>query len=144
MDNLFNQQGGIFMKTILIVDDEKRIRSVYGKMLCREGYNIFKAENAEEAHELLMRTNVDLVLLDINMPSVKGSVFYEIIQEFFKKTKVIVASVYPLEDQQILIQGADEYYDKSDSIEELIQKVHAVLFDYPKNILEACSEKKQA
>lgn len=113
------------MKTILIIDDEKKIRNVYGKMLCREGYNILKAENAETAHELLMRNDVDLVLLDINMPDVKGSFFYKIIAEFFNETKVIVASVYPIEYQQIQIPEAADYHDKADSIKALIQKVNS-------------------
>jgi DNA-binding NtrC family response regulator len=117
------------MKTILIVDDEKKILSVYGKILCREGFNILKAANAEEAHEILMNNHVDLVLLDINMPKVDGSVLYEIIEMFFNETKVIVASVFPLEDQQMLIQGAVDYYDKSDSLKVLIQKAKAAICD---------------
>jgi DNA-binding response OmpR family regulator len=118
------------MKTILIVDDEKKILSVYGKILCKEGFNILKSENAQEAHELLLRNHIDLVLLDINMPKVDGSVLYEIMEMFFKATKVIVASVYPLEDQKMLIKGATDYYDKSDSLKVLIQKVKAGLYDF--------------
>jgi CheY-like chemotaxis protein len=117
------------MKTILIVDDEKKILSVYGKILCREGYNILKSNDAEEAHEMLMRNHVDLVLLDINMPKVDGSTLYEMIDMFFKETRVIVASVYPLEDQRMLIKGAVDYYDKSDSLKVLIQKTKAALLD---------------
>jgi two-component system phosphate regulon response regulator PhoB len=140
------------METILIVDDEKRIRNVFGKMLCRAGYNILKAENAEEAHAFLMRNNVDLVLLDINMPDVGGPAVYGMIGEFFSKTRVIVASVYPLEDQQRLIPGATDYHDKSDSIKVLIEKVQAALLevrndarnDTRKNTIEACEERKQA
>ena len=118
------------MKTILIVDDEKKILSVYGKILCKEGFNILKSANAQEAHEMLLRNHIDLVLLDINMPKVDGSVLYEIMEMFFKDTKVIVASVYPLEDQKMLIKGAIDYYDKSDSLKVLIQKVKAGLFDF--------------
>ncbi len=132
------------METILIVDDEKKIRNIFGKMLCREGYNILKAENAEEAHTLLMRNNVDLVLLDINMPDVAGPVVYGIIEGFFNKTRVIVASVYPLDDQQHLIPGAVDYFDKSDSIKVLIEKVRAALLDVRKNAIDACEVKKQA
>jgi DNA-binding NtrC family response regulator len=119
------------MKTILIVDDERKILSVYGKILCREGYNILKANNALEAHELLLGNHVDLVLLDINMPNVSGSVLYDVIELFFKGMKVIVASVYPLEDQRILIRGAVDYYDKSDSLKMLIEKVKMALPDVP-------------
>jgi two-component system OmpR family response regulator len=117
------------MKTILIVDDEKKIQSVFGKILCREGYNILKAAAAEDAHEVLLRHHVDLVLLDINMPKVDGSILYEVMDTFFKEIKVIVASVYPLEDQKLLITGAIDYYDKSDSLKVLIQKVKDAMND---------------
>ncbi len=132
------------METILIVDDEKKIRNVFGKMLCRAGYNILKAGSAEEAHALLMRNKVDLVLLDINMPGVGGPAVYGMIEEFFHKTRVIVASVYPLDDQQHLISGAVDYYDKSDSIKVLIEKVQAALLDTHKNAFEVCEARKQA
>jgi DNA-binding response OmpR family regulator len=122
--------GGCVMKTILIVDDEKKILNVYGKILCKEGFNILKSANAQEAHEMLLKNHIDLVLLDINMPKVDGSVLYELLEMFFKETKVLVASVYPLEDQKMLIKGAIDYYDKSDSLKVLIQKVKAVLYDF--------------
>jgi DNA-binding response OmpR family regulator len=122
------------MKTILIIDDEKKIMSMYGKVLCREGFNILKASDAEQAHEMLMNNHVDLVLLDINMPKVDGTVISDIVDVFFKKTKVIVASVYPLEDQQLLIKGAADYYDKSDNLKTLIQKVKTVLCEPQQHI----------
>jgi hypothetical protein len=40
---------------------------------------------------------------------------------------IIVTSVYPLEDQKILIRGAADYYDKSDSLQVLIDKVNRVM-----------------
>ena len=104
------------MKTIMIVDDEKKIRSIYGKMLCREGFNILKAADAEEAHELLINNHVDLILLDINLPEVNGALLFKIIEKFFKNTRVVITSVYPVEQQQTLIAGAVGYYDKSASI----------------------------
>ncbi len=115
------------MKTILVVDDEERIRNVYVKILQREGFNLLEAATANDACELLLRNSVDLILLDINMVEVDGTILYEIAQSFHKKTKVIVSSVYPLEDQKILIKDATDYYDKSDSIKVLVQKVNAIM-----------------
>ncbi len=115
------------MKTILVVDDEEKIRSVYTKMLKREGFKVMDAENAEQANAILLKNEVDLILLDINMAGVDGTVLYDIAQVFHKKTRVIVASVYPVEDQKTLIKGAADYYDKSDGLPTLIQKVKAVL-----------------
>jgi DNA-binding response OmpR family regulator len=115
------------MKTILVVDDEERIRNVYVKILEREGFHMLSAATANDATELLLRNPVDLILLDINMIEVDGSILYEIAQTFHKNTKVIVSSVYPLEDQKTLIKDAADYYDKSDSIKVLIQKVNAIM-----------------
>lgn len=112
---------------ILIVDDEERIRSVFVKIMQREGFEVIEAAGAGEAYDLLLENAVDLILLDINMMNVDGTVLYEIAQVFCEKSKVIVTSVYPLEDQKKLIRGAADYYDKSDSLKILIEKVNRLL-----------------
>ena len=112
---------------ILIVDDEERIRSVFVKIMQREGFDVIEAAGAGEAYDLLLENAVDLILLDINMMNVDGTVLYEIAQMFCEKSKIIVTSVYPLEDQKKLIQGAADYYDKSDSLQILIRKVNRLL-----------------
>lgn len=111
---------------ILVVDDEERIRSVFVKIMQREGFHVIEAASAGEAYDLLLENPVDLILLDINMMDVDGTVLYEIVQVFYKKSKIIVTSVYPLEDQKRLIRGAADYYDKSDSLQVLIRKVNRI------------------
>lgn len=115
------------MNTILVVDDEDKIRSVYSTLLKREGFNVFDAANAEDAHEILLRNSIDLILLDINLPKVDGSILHKVLNVFYPHAKIIVSSVYPPEDQRILIRGATDYYDKSDSIKILIHKVKDAL-----------------
>jgi len=112
---------------ILIVDDEERIRSVFVKIMKREGFDVIEAASAGEAYDRLLENSVDLILLDINMMHVDGTVLYEIAQVFCEKSKIIVTSVYPLEDQKKLIRGAADYYDKSDSLQVLIRKVNQLM-----------------
>jgi DNA-binding NtrC family response regulator len=121
------------METILIVDDEKKILNVHGKMLCREGFNILKASNVEDAQEKLLEYNVDLVLLDINMTEEDVSILFELIKEFFPKTKIIFTSLFPVYGQKLKLKEAIDYYDKSDSIRVLIQKVRAAISDSIQN-----------
>ncbi|MBC2714817.1 MAG: response regulator [Desulfobacteraceae bacterium] len=109
---------------ILVVDDEERIRSVFVKIMQRDGFHVIEAANVADAYELLLENPVDLILLDINMMDVDGTVLYEIAQIFCEKSKIIITSVYPLEDQKRLIRGAADYYDKSDSLQVLIRKVN--------------------
>jgi two-component system response regulator ResD len=116
---------GAAMKTILIADDEKRIRNIYRQVLSREGFCVLEAENAEAAYETLLETPVDIVLLDINMPEVDGGILFKIIDTFIHRTKVIVASVYSIESQKTAVNGAADYYDKSDGISVLVEKIKA-------------------
>ncbi|NOX97939.1 MAG: response regulator [Nitrospirae bacterium] len=119
------------MKTILIVDDEKRIRSLYTQLFSKEGFRVIATSKATDANEILLREKVDIMLLDINMPGVDGSELHEVMNLFHKKVKVIVCSVYPLEDQKEIVEGAAGYYDKSQGLRELLKKVKAVLDKEP-------------
>ena len=111
---------------ILIVDDEERIRSVFRKIMRREGFNVIEAGCAEEAYDLILKNPVDLILLDINMMEVDGTVLFEVVHRFCPNAEVIVTSVYPLVDQKKLIPEAADYYDKSDSLQLLVQKVKRI------------------
>lgn len=115
------------MKKILILDDEERIRRIYKELLVNEGYEIVEASTALEAHSTLKSNNIDLILLDIKIPKVSGSVMYDVIEQFFKELKVIVSSVYPIDLQRRIIPGAYDYYDKSQGTELLLQKVKKAL-----------------
>ncbi|MDA8404282.1 MAG: response regulator [Desulfobacteraceae bacterium] len=120
------------MKTILIVDDETKIRNLYKRLLEKEGFSVVAAKNAELAHELLLHHPVDLTLLDINLEAhVDGSTLYDVMAAFFQKTRVLVASVYPVEEQKKRIEGAAGYYDKAEGIHGLIEQVKRVLEDAP-------------
>lgn len=115
------------MKKILVIDDEKKIRDIYKKLLEDEGYGFIEAPSANYANEVLLREDVDLILLDIKMPNVEGDVMYDVIKMFHRRSKVIVSSVYPLEEQKRLISGADDYFDKSQGLEFLLFKIKQAL-----------------
>lgn len=118
------------MKTILVVDDEERIRRVFWEVLRRRGFHVIKVKDAMEAHQILNEgQKVDLILLDINMPEVPGDTLNEVLQTFFAKTKVIVCSVLPVEEQSKRIPNADDYHDKSESFNILLQKINRVFED---------------
>src|SRR3989338_9038936 len=101
------------MRKILIVDDDKKIRKIYGDLLSDEGYEVIEAPSAYYANERLLGEDIDLILLDIKMPGADGSVMYEVIKMFHRKCKIIISSVYPLDEQRHLIPGAEDYHDKS-------------------------------
>ena len=117
------------MKRFLIIDDEKRIGQSYTRLLSEEGFEAEYASGAQEATNFLIREHFDLVLLDINMPGVDGKVMYEVIREYDRHMKVIVSSVYPIEEQVQSILGASVYHNKSQGVDLLVAKIKEVLDD---------------
>lgn len=117
------------MKRILIIDDERRIGQSYTVLLSEEGFEVKYVSNAQEATNLVIREHFDLVLLDINMPEADGKVMYEVIREYDRNMKVIVSSVYPIEEQVQSILGASAYHNKSQGVDILLAKIKEVLND---------------
>jgi DNA-binding response OmpR family regulator len=115
------------MKRILIIDDERRIGQSYTVLLSEEGFEVKHAASAQEATNLLIREHFDLVLLDINMPGVDGKAMYEVIREYDRNMKVVVSSVYPIEEQVQSILGASAYHNKSQGVDILVAKIKEVL-----------------
>ncbi len=120
------------MKTILIVDDEKKIRDIYIQLFSKLDFKVIAVGGAMEANSILRGEKIDVMLLDINMPEVDGGTLGEIVDAFHKKTKVIVTSVYSIDDQKQIVKGAVDYYDKSQGLNDLSLKVKLVLgSEYP-------------
>ncbi len=111
------------MQRILIIDDEQRIGELYSRLLLEEGLEAKHASTAQEATNLLIREQFDLVLLDINMPEVNGKVMYEVVREYDRNMKVIVSSVYPIEEQVQCVLGAFAYHNKSQGVDILVAKI---------------------
>ena len=115
-------------RTILVVDDEKEFRKKYKKLLKGEGYKVYEAQSAVDVAEHLMRSRLDLILLDINIPVVDGKDIFDIIDEYpSQRPAIIVTSVYPVSEQKFKIRRAADYYDKSSDTQLLVRKVKNVL-----------------
>lgn len=116
------------METILVVDDDEKINRMLTLILRRKGFEVMRAKDATSAHELLKSgRQIDLVLLDLNMPGVQGEELKQVIDTFHYKTRVMVCSVLPVEEQTKRVPHAADYYDKSESFSVLIAKVTGIL-----------------
>ncbi len=113
--------------TVLIVDDDLKIRTMYRNLLLEEGYQVQEAADGEEATLSILRDkNVEIILLDINMPMIDGPTFFDLVRYALPKAKVIVTSVYHVDEQKNLIDKADDYHDKLDGTDQLIDKVKKI------------------
>ena len=125
----WNEINQISSKRLLVIDDEARIRDTYRRLLWHYGFEVLTASNATEANDLLVRNKFDIVLLDIKMAEVDGSVLFGIIRTFHKNVKVVVSSVYSIDEQKEKIQDADAYFDKSDGKDVLLGVISSLLDD---------------
>lgn len=118
---------------ILIVDDEKEIRDLVDIYLKGEGYETLKAENGEEALNLLEKEKVDLIILDIMMPKVNGIEACLKIREE-REMPIIMLSAKSEDIDKILglNTGADDYLTKPFNPLELVARVKSQLRRYKK------------
>jgi len=82
------------MITIMVVDDSKTVRNYHGAILKSIGIEVVEAENGMEALEKSLNADIDLYLVDVNMPIMDGYSFIEDLrkQENHKTVPVIMVT----------------------------------------------------
>ncbi|HMB68303.1 MAG TPA: response regulator, partial [bacterium] len=80
------------MRRILIIDDEKNIRTQLSGLLTDEGYGAFSADSAEKGLDLLKDDRPDLILLDVMLPGMSGLDALEKIREDDGELPVVLMS----------------------------------------------------
>jgi two-component system phosphate regulon response regulator PhoB len=131
-------------KTILVVDDEPAIRDMISTALDVAGFDCLQAENAQQAHAMIIDERPDLVLLDWMMPGTSGIELIRRLQrdELTNSIPVIMLTAKAAEDNMIqgLEVGADDYITKPFSPRALIARINAVLrraeTELPKEAIE--------
>ena len=116
--------------TVLMVDDEYRMRKLVKDFLVKENFKVLEAEDGEVALKIFEENKgkIDLVLLDVMMPKLDGwSVLRQIRQE--SKVPVIMLTARGEEQDELFgfELGVDEYISKPFSPKVLIARVKAII-----------------
>lgn len=124
------------MTKILLVEDDKSLREIYGVRLLAEGYDIVSAGDGEEALAMAIKEKPGLIVSDVMMPKISGFDMLDILRSTTetKDIKVIMMTALSSEDQRLRGEqlGADRYLVKSQvGIEDVVRTVHEVLADAP-------------
>ena len=130
------------MTKILLVEDDKSLREIYGVRLLAEGYDIVSAGDGEEALAMAIKERPQLIVSDVMMPKISGFDMLDILRSTTetKDIKVIMMTALSSEDQRLRGEqlGADRYLVKSQvGIEDVVRTVHDVLGDAPVSGLTA-------
>ena len=119
------------MYNILVCDDDKEIVEAIEIYLTKEGYNILKAYNGEEALKIVENNEIHLIILDIMMPKINGIQVASKIREN-KAIPIIMLSAKSEDYDKIngLNTGADDYVTKPFNPLELIARVNSQIRRY--------------
>ena len=116
--------------TVLVVDDESRMRKLIKDFLAQKGYSILEAENGEEALKVFVenQNQINLILLDVMMPKLDG---WSVLRQIRQTSRIpIIMLTARGEEQDELFGfelGVDEYISKPFSPKILVARVEAIL-----------------
>lgn len=115
--------------TILVIDDEPPIRRLLRTGLATQGYAILEAGNAAATLAALGRDRVDLIILDLGLPDMRG---HDLLREIrARKPEVPIVVLSSRDDEggkvEALDNGADDYITKPFGMAELLARLRAAL-----------------
>jgi two-component system cell cycle sensor histidine kinase/response regulator CckA len=118
-------------ETILIIDDEDMIIDVTSRMLKKLGYKFLIAQSGHEALELFAaeKNHIDLVILDMIMPSMGGKDIYEALKKINPDVKILLSSGYSIsgEAMELINRGCNGYIQKPFSYAQLSLRMREIL-----------------
>jgi CheY-like chemotaxis protein len=117
--------------TVLLVEDEEMVLEVGRELLEAMGYKVLLARDGEEAIQVYSRNwdNIDIVVLDMVMPSMGGGEAYDRMKEINPHMKALLSSGFSIngEATEILERGCNGFIQKPFTMKELSGKISEIL-----------------
>jgi len=115
-------------KTVLIIDDDKVLRTTLGRGLWNVGFCVLEAESAEKADEFLQKISVDAIILDRMMIGMDGLTFLKKLRTNGNNTPTIMLTAMGGAENAIegLSGGADDYLAKPFQLQELVLRLNNI------------------
>ncbi len=137
MKSLIAIDDALTTKKILVIDDDESIRLLFHKAIEKEGVKCFTAPSFEESLELLNRYHFDVILLDQNLGTSKGTEVLPSILEISPLTKIVfLTSTESISlATRVMTLGASDFLLKKDPLQENLKKLF--------NLLEVNSNKNE-
>jgi two-component system NtrC family response regulator len=123
-DFYFNSFADILstMNTILIIDDEEKLRSLLKRIITLEGFTVLEADSLKTARKILEKEPVDIILCDVKLPDGNGVDFIKEIKPVHTQTEIILLTAYGniRDGVQAMKNGAFDYLTKGDDNDKII------------------------
>jgi len=115
-------------RTILVVDDDKKIVDLVSLYLKRDGYSVLAAYDGQEALDVARRKQPDLIVLDLLLPELDGTDVCRLLRADSRVPIIMLTARSTDEDKLLGLDiGADDYLTKPFNPRELVARIRAVL-----------------
>jgi len=108
---------------ILVIEDEKNLRTLYKQDLERDGFDVVTAATAQEGLEMLESEAPDLVVMDIRLPGMDGLEAMSRVLDRHPRLPVVLNSAYSSYKDSFMSWSADAYVVKSADTGDLRARV---------------------
>ncbi len=117
------------MFQILVVDDNANTRRLFEVVLQQNGFTPYSARDCREATDILERTHIDLIVLDVMMPGMDGFSFTSMLRREGQTLPIlmITARDAPQDIEAGFIAGTDDYMVKPVNEKEMVLRIQALL-----------------
>jgi len=118
------------MHHILIIDDDEIQLQLQRSILLREGFAVHTTADGPQGITIFKKNKIDLVLLDLGLPSMSGIDVLKEIRRYNGKAIVIVVTGYPSVEAIVhaMQAGAHDYIQKPVDVELLLKKINNALY----------------
>jgi DNA-binding response OmpR family regulator len=127
---------------LLLVDDDPTVRDSLNDVLVAEGYFVIPAENGQQALDLVIKSPVDLVLLDLNMPIKNGWDTFERLTAEHPLIPIIIVTARPNQLFTALSAGVGALLEKPMDIPTLLRTIEKLLAEPAEQRLARLSGQK--
>ena len=117
------------MKTILVIDDEEKLRGLLVRILKLEGFELYEAGDVRSGSKLLSRQHVDIVLCDVKLPDGSGVDLVLEIKKAYPHIEIILLTAFGNipDGVQAIKNGAFDYITKGDDNNKIIPLIHRAI-----------------
>ncbi len=111
--------------TILIIDDEEKIRTLLARLLQLEGYEVRTSPDARTGLSLLQRQSFDVILCDVRLPDVNGIELIPRIKTIRPESEIIMITAFGTipDGVKAIKQGASDYITKGEGEEQILPTI---------------------
>lgn len=115
--------------TILIIDDEEKLRNLLAKILTMEGFEVFQSGDCKSGLKRLEQNAVDVVICDVKLPDGRGVDLTKTIKDKYPTVEVILLTAYGNipDGVQAIKNGAFDYITKGDDNNKIIPLLHKAI-----------------